>query len=66
MKILQLTDDLHDYLVHVLKNYSASGINPQEGLAIYHLWNAVTKDVQHIDPAKLTQIQSAQETNPNG
>lgn len=50
MKVLQpLPDVLYDYLVHVVQKYAGSGIHPEEGHAVAHLWEAVTKNVTHLD-----------------
>jgi hypothetical protein len=49
MKIVQLPDVLHEYLVHVIEKHAAGGIHPEEGLAVARLYEAVTKLVTHID-----------------
>lgn len=56
MKILQLPDVLHEYLVHVVEKHAQQGIHPEEGVAIAHLWEAVTKQVQHIDDKELMKM----------
>jgi len=48
MKVIQLPDVLHDYLVHVIEKHAAGGIHPDEGLAVSKLWEAVTKTVTHV------------------
>jgi hypothetical protein len=59
MKILQLPDVLHEYLVHVVEKHAQQGIHPEEGVAIAHLWEAVTKKVQHIDDKELMKMAAA-------
>ena len=56
MKILQLPDVLHEYLVHVVEKHAQQGIHPEEGVAIAHLWEAVTKHVQSIDDKELMKM----------
>jgi hypothetical protein len=56
MKILQLPDVLHEYLVHVVEKHAQQGIHPEEGVAIAHLWEAVTKHVQHIDEKEMMKM----------
>ena len=52
MRIIQLPDPLHEYLVHVVEKHAASGIHPEEGLALSKLWEAVTRAVA-VDEAAL-------------
>ena len=59
MKVLQLPDVLHEYLVHVLEKHAASGIHPEEGLAVSKLWEAVTKHVTHIPDAEIAKMAAA-------
>lgn len=59
MKILQLPDVLHEYLVHVVEKHAQQGIHPEEGVAIAHLWEAITKKVQHIDDKELMKMAAA-------
>lgn len=59
MKILQLPDVLHEYLVHVVEKHAQQGIHPEEGVAIAHLWEAVTKKVQSIDDKELMKAAAA-------
>lgn len=71
MKILQLPDVLHEYLVHVVEKHAQQGIHPEEGVAIAHLWEAVTKKVQTIDDEEIRKMAAAgapggqTEINPN-
>jgi hypothetical protein len=58
MKIIQLPDELHEYLLHVLKRHAGSGIDPTEGLAVFHLFDAV-KNAVHLDPNAIKQAQAA-------
>jgi hypothetical protein len=59
MKVYQLPDVLHEYLVHVIEKHAASGIHPEEGVAIARLWEAVTKQVTHIDDAQVKAMAAA-------
>jgi imidazolonepropionase-like amidohydrolase len=56
MKVIQLQDVLHEYLVHVLLTYHA---HPTEGVGIANLWEAVTKNVTHIDDAQVKAMAAA-------
>jgi len=56
MKVIQLPDVLHDYLVHVVEKHAGSGIHPEEGVAIARLWEAITKHVSHIDDAEVRKM----------
>ena len=40
---IDLPIELHEYLIAVLKRYSAAGIDPEEGMILFHLWDFVTK-----------------------
>jgi hypothetical protein len=59
MKIIQLPDVLHDYLVHVVERHAQQGIHPEEGTAIAQLWEYVTKNVQHLDDQELRKMAAA-------
>jgi hypothetical protein len=60
MKVLQpLPDVLYDYLVHVVQKHAGSGIHPEEGHAVAHLWEAVTKNVTHLDDAQIRAAAAA-------
>ena len=56
MRIIILQDDLYSYLVHVVKAYASSGINPEEGQALYFLNKAVAggRQVDDKQVAKLS------------
>jgi len=56
MKVIQLPDVLHDYLVHVIEKHAGSGIHPEEGVAVARLWEAVTKNVTHIEDAEVRRM----------
>jgi hypothetical protein len=60
MKVLILPDDLFAYLQHVTRAYAGGGIDPEEGLAIYQL-NQALKNVQTVDDA---QAKKAGEVEP--
>ena len=57
MKILMLQDDLFTYLQHVVKAYAGSGIDPEEGLGVYHLSQAL-KNAQVVDENEVAKIQA--------
>jgi hypothetical protein len=59
MKVIQLPDVLHDYLVHVIEKHAGSGIHPEEGIAVARLWEAVTKNVTHIPDAEIAKMAAA-------
>jgi len=56
---IDLPADLHEYLTVVLKRYSGAGIDPEEGMALFHLWDFVTKR------AKLVELVEIPAGNPN-
>lgn len=58
MKIVQLPDVLHEYLVHVIEKHAAGGIRPEEGIAVAKLWEAVTNPT-HIDEAQIAKKAAA-------
>jgi hypothetical protein len=58
MKILQLPDVLHEYLVHVIEKHAGSGIHPEEGLAVSKLWEA-TKNATHIPDEQIAKMAAA-------
>jgi len=41
MKIVVLQEDLYGYLQYVVKRFANDGIDPAEGLALYHLNQAI-------------------------
>lgn len=59
MKILMLQDDLFDYLNRVVYSHAASGINPEEGLAIYHLHQAI-KSAQSVDDEQVAKVRTTE------
>lgn len=59
MKVIQLPDVLHEYLVHVIEKHAGSGIHPEEGIAIANLWSAITKNATHIDDAEVRKMAAA-------
>ena len=56
MKIIQLPDVLHEYLVHVLLTYHA---HPEEGIGMANLWEACAKNVTHIDDGEVRKMATA-------
>jgi hypothetical protein len=59
MKVIQLPDVLHEYLVHVIEKHAGSGIHPEEGLAVSKLWEAVTKQATHISDEQIAKMAAA-------
>jgi hypothetical protein len=59
MKVFQMPDVLYDYLVHIVEKHGASGIHPEEGFALSKVWEAVTKNVTHIDDAQVKAMAAA-------
>jgi len=59
MQVIQLPDPLHEYLIHVIEKYAASGIHPEEGLAVSRLYEAVTKLATHIDDTQVRKMAAA-------
>ena len=59
MKVIQLPDVLHEYLVHVIEKHAASGIHPEEGVAVARLWEAVTKLSTHIPDTEIAKMAAA-------
>jgi hypothetical protein len=64
MKVIQLPDVLHNYLVHVLEKHAGSGIHPEEGIAVAKLWEAVTKNATHIADDEIKKMAAA--ASPQG
>jgi hypothetical protein len=58
MRVVTLTDDFYEYLVHVLEQYAGRGIRPEEGHAIAGLWESVAK-AQHIDDEAIAKLAHA-------
>lgn len=63
MKVIQLPDVLHDYLLHVIEKHAGSGIHPEEGVAVSKLWEAAQK-ATHIDDAEVRKMAAA--ASPQG
>ena len=59
MRVIQLPDVLHEYLIHVLEKHAASGIHPEEGLAVSKLWEASVKNATHIPDAEIAKMAAA-------
>ena len=55
MKVLILQDDLYAYLVHTVRAYASGGIDPEEGLALYQLSQAL-KSAQSVDENQVAKI----------
>ena len=60
MRILLLPDNLYEYLQHVVRTHAVSGIEPEEGLAIYqlnqHVGAAQSVDITSLGKAKLENL----------
>jgi hypothetical protein len=59
MRVIQLPDVLFEYLVHVIEKHSSSGIHPEEGLAVFQLWDNLKNKSTHIDDAALEKMAAA-------
>ncbi len=59
MKIIQLPDVLHEYLVHLIEAHAAQGIHPEEGLALYQLWDSAVVRVTTIPDAEMQKMAAA-------
>jgi hypothetical protein len=56
MKVLMLQDDLFAYLAQrVVPAYAANGIDPEEGLALFHL-NRAIKGAQTVDDTQVAKV----------
>ena len=55
MKIIIMQDELYLYLKNVVKNYANGGIDPEEGLALYHL-NQAVKNAQSVDDTQVAKV----------
>lgn len=55
LKVLVLPDNLYEYLNHVVHSYSRAGHEPEEGLAIYQL-NQAVGEAQSVDVSNLGKI----------
>lgn len=40
---VDLPPELHEYLTTVIRKYSSAGIDPEEGMILFHLWEFVAK-----------------------
>jgi hypothetical protein len=51
MKVIRvdLPPELHEYLVTVIKRYSGAGIDPEEGMILFHLHDFVAKRAQIVE-----------------
>ena len=65
MKILVMPDEMYAYLVHVVRTYAGGGIDPDEGLAIYQLSQAL-KGVQTVDESQLAKKESPEPEKHDG
>jgi len=55
MRLIILQEELYEYLCYVVESYAKRGIDPREGLSLYHLHRAVrsTPEVDERQAAKL-------------
>ena len=56
MRVIVLQDDLYKYLTIVVRNYARSGIDPEEGMALYHLNRAVSS-AQSVDDKQVAAFE---------
>lgn len=59
MKIIQLPDVLHEYLVHLIEAHAAQGIRPEEGLALYQLWDFAVVRATTIPDSEMQKMAAA-------
>jgi hypothetical protein len=64
MKVIQLPDVLHEYLLGLIEMHAGRGIHPEEGLAVNRLWDAVKNRATHIDEAAIQMMAGA--ASPDG
>lgn len=57
-KVLILEEQLYEYLNHVIERHAARGIDPEEGLALFHLWRAVKNAQTVTNPAPVPEESS--------
>ena len=56
MKVIILQDDLFAYPAgHLVRTYAANGIDPEEGMALYQL-NQALKGAQTVDDTQVAKI----------
>src|SRR5258708_7901752 len=65
MKIVQLPDVLHNYLIHLIETPPARGIHPEEGLALNRLWEAAKNRVVTIPDTELEKMTEAGAPEPD-
>ncbi len=61
---IDLPIELHEYLIAVLKRYSAAGIDPEEGMILFHLWDFVTKRGKLVELVTLPPVPPAEDPKP--
>ena len=59
MKVLILQDDMYPYLAYVVQTYARGGIDPDEGLALYQL-NQALKSAQTVDDSQVAKIKTGE------
>lgn len=64
MKVIQLPDVLHEYLLGLIETHAGRGIHPEEGLAVNRLWDAVKNHATHIDEDAIQKM--AEAATPGG
>ena len=55
MRIIILQEDLYKYLSFVVEAHARAGIDPKEGLALYHLHQAVA-GAQAVDETQVAKL----------
>ncbi len=61
---IDLPVELHQYLLTVLKSYSHGGIDPEEGMILFHTWDFVSKRAQMIELQEVTTPPAAPAAAP--
>lgn len=55
MRVIVLPEDLYTYLCYVVDSYARRGIDPREGLSLYHLHRAVG-DPPQVDERQVAKL----------
>jgi hypothetical protein len=55
MRVIILQEELYSYLCYVVEQYARGGIDPREGLSLYHLHKAV-KSTPEVDESQVARL----------
>ena len=55
MRIIVLQEELYSYLCYVVEQYARGGIDPREGLSLYHLHRSV-KGTPEVDESQVAKL----------